>query len=356
MKSHIYIIFLVLLAIPINTNAQWYSNPPSITFIPVPGQNCCFDIEIFNSAMWWGHWNCFRINTDQNNQQQTYIISANPLLGYSTNPSIIPPQITQLNWNKDQSHFPFHPEIVGRICFTQHSVQNNFTIMIMWSTNGGNSFIDNSWLVNLICDPVGCESAVPDFTMEDTLCDNGSITMDGSSSMHETNYRVSVQKLGSTVPEINEWFTGEAGVFDLKTWYQNKGATFECGNYYRIKLGVKNSCTDLTEINKLLFIKCCDTCTGTIKAPPSIFYIVGNYPVIPRVSVSNFPGTGAYGWQLIPDDPGQCPGGTGSITGTGPFNITLNQRITANCTYTLKIWRGDCIAQTQLRLIPCPCD
>lgn len=97
-------------------------------------------------------------------------------------------------------------------------------------------------------------------------------------------------------------------------------------------------------------------CSGIIKAPQSLFYIEGNYPVIPNVSVSNFSGTGSYNWELISNNPTQCPGATGSLSESDPFNITLNQRITMNCTYTLKISRDGCTAQTQVTLIPCPCE
>ena len=151
MKRLKYIIFLFLFTIPVITEAQ----SPTLSFIPVPGQSCCFDVIVDNYGAAQG-FNCVQINTNYNNSQQNYIISTDPVSGYTTDPLIFPPQATIVKWIADEV-IPQEPPInVGRICFTQYPVPVSFTVEIKVSTNRGVTFLNglaNTTHVDLTCEP-----------------------------------------------------------------------------------------------------------------------------------------------------------------------------------------------------------
>lgn len=131
MKILSHLIVLSLFSTLMLTMAQ--PTTPIITLLPVSVENCCFDIDIINLT--GIHWNSFKINTNQNNTQQTYIFSAVPSSGsYSIDPSAIQPQTSQVIW-RTSSYYLSNIEIVGSIWFTQHSVQNNFSNKVMYINN-----------------------------------------------------------------------------------------------------------------------------------------------------------------------------------------------------------------------------
>ena len=220
------------------------------------------------------------------------------------------------------------------------------------------------------CDTVDCDSAVSGFTVDDTICYGSPVIIDGSSSINEQQYFISVQE-----SDINwnrygveqmEWFAGPAGTFDIKTWYLSKGVDFECGKYYRVKLAVSNSCTKWNELTKLIYIKCCDSskcdCKGWDKEKGRFYYVQdklkneseikcgGKYKVDKGSSVTFNPayiceGDGClprYSYSINGLDVGFKP----SPYSVGPVNV--------NTTVKIYAWCGDKVCDTCLVYIKVP--
>lgn len=94
----------------------------------------------------------------------------------------------------------------------------------------------------------------------DSFCTGVPIVADGSASMGEARHFWSVVKsdanMNVTGPEYSDWFAGPAGSFDLSLFASQKGLTFECEQYYRIKLAVGSCCTPWHETVKLVKFTC----------------------------------------------------------------------------------------------------
>ena len=54
------------------------------------------------------------------------------------------------------------------------------------------------------------------------------------------------------------WFNGQAGPFDIKTFFENGTNTkMKCDAYYRVKLAVANECVSWRDVSQLIHINCC---------------------------------------------------------------------------------------------------
>lgn len=127
----------------------------------------------------------------------------------------------------------------------------------------GNTLVDNcqNALTHLGVVPVTTTPAVAQLSLPaETFCKGSPIVADGSASTGETRHFWSVVKSDAnwnvTGPEYSDWFAGPAGSFDISQFAAQKGLTFECGNYYRIKLAVGGCCTPWHETVKLVRITC----------------------------------------------------------------------------------------------------
>lgn len=126
----------------------------------------------------------------------------------------------------------------------------------------------------------------PLFTIPAVLCGDGPVTADGTATTGEIDHFWSVEVSDASggrpdpASEVSEWFTGQAGVFDLKAWYEGKGRKFECGEYYRVKLAINTECSDWSETVKLIQIRCPDVDAGPDRAvcccPPAHLQLGGS--------------------------------------------------------------------------------
>lgn len=119
-----------------------------------------------------------------------------------------------------------------------------------------------------------CDEPVPSFTMTERACLAQPIVINASATTNETDYFVSIepsdQWWGRPDPskEVMHWFSGQAGVVDLKNFYSTYGTIgnnqFQCDplkpRYYRIKVAVRNGCVGWRETVKLLYIRPCNEC------------------------------------------------------------------------------------------------
>jgi hypothetical protein len=105
-----------------------------------------------------------------------------------------------------------------------------------------------------------CPEPVPNFTINWTA-GYGVLVANGTNSQHEQNYFWSIQESnqwwGSQGPEIMQWFPGQAGAFDLKSFFESKGQRLKCDTYYRVKLAVGNQCVGWRDTIRLVKLKCC---------------------------------------------------------------------------------------------------
>ncbi len=107
-----------------------------------------------------------------------------------------------------------------------------------------------------------CESnlANPLFNISTNVCLSNPIIADGTASNLENAHFWSVQEANSgwvaTGPEYSQWFTGPAGIKDLKAFIESKGGQFKCNTYYRIKLGVSTTCNSWNSLVKLIYVRC----------------------------------------------------------------------------------------------------
>src|SRR6185436_20045529 len=84
----------------------------------------------------------------------------------------------------------------------------------------------------------------------------------GTSSQNEQSHFWSIQEAdqwwNEKGPEINQWFVNQqAGVFDLKKFFEGKGQQLKCETYYRVKLAVFNQCVVWRDTIRLVKLKCC---------------------------------------------------------------------------------------------------
>ena len=107
----------------------------------------------------------------------------------------------------------------------------------------------------------GCLPPTPSFTM---VWNNGfgTVFADGTASQNEQNHFWSVQlsnaSWGRFGTEVMSWFNGQAGPFDIKTFFENGTNTkMKCDAYYRVKLAVANECVSWRDVSQLIHINCC---------------------------------------------------------------------------------------------------
>jgi hypothetical protein len=152
----------------------------------------------------------------------------------------------------------------------------------IWDTNSSSACAGANGFLKGPCDPgeylifrvplgevAACLPPVPDFVI-DWTAGYGALVANGTNSQNESAYFWSVQESdqwwNGLPPEINRWFlAGQAGVFDLRTFYE-AGSTrhLKCGAYYRVKLAVSNRCVNWRDITRLVKINCCP---GEVTAP-----------------------------------------------------------------------------------------
>jgi hypothetical protein len=116
----------------------------------------------------------------------------------------------------------------------------------------------------------GCNAPVPDFVI-DWNAGFGTFVANGTNSQNEQNYFWSVEESDASwnryPPEVTRWFTGQAGPFDLKSFYETgSGKKLQCDKYYRVKLAVSNRCVSWRDTTRLVKIRCC---AGEVTSPAS---------------------------------------------------------------------------------------
>jgi hypothetical protein len=128
----------------------------------------------------------------------------------------------------------------------------------------GNTLLDNCQNAlthfGVVPVPIGPPAVAHLSLPTDSFCTGVPIVADGSASTGETRHFWSIVKSDANLnvigPEYSDWFAGQAGSFDLSQFAAQKGLTFECGQYYRIKLAVGSCCTPWYETVKLVKITC----------------------------------------------------------------------------------------------------
>jgi hypothetical protein len=113
-----------------------------------------------------------------------------------------------------------------------------------------------------------CLPPVPAFTI-DWSAGYGTFVADGTNSQNEQSHFWSLQESDSswrgTGPEITQWFVDQqAGVFDLKAFFEERGQMLKCDTSYRVKLAVSNQCVPWRDTTRLVTLKCC---AGEVDAP-----------------------------------------------------------------------------------------
>lgn len=143
----------------------------------------------------------------------------------------------------------------------------------VWDKNGSTACAGNNGFLKGGCNPGeylifrislvdarSCLAPIPNFSI-DWTAGYGALVANGSSSQYEQNYFWSIQESDSSWglkgPEINQWFTGQAGAFDLKAFFEGKGQHLKCDTYYRVKLAVSNRCVNWRDTIQLVKLKCC---------------------------------------------------------------------------------------------------
>jgi gliding motility-associated-like protein len=118
-------------------------------------------------------------------------------------------------------------------------------------------WVETSKEVEIVCPQTG-----PALDLDPTQCAGAPIIADGSATVGETAHFWSVEtsdsKGGRPDPasEVSEWFQGEAGIFDLAAWLASRSGSFECGEYYRVKLAISTPCNGWQETVSLIRIQC----------------------------------------------------------------------------------------------------
>lgn len=155
----------------------------------------------------------------------------------------------------------------------------------IWDTNSSPQCAGPNGFLNGTCNPGeflifrisldkvrGCPPPVPDFVI-DCTAGYGALVADGSNSQNEANHFWSIEKSDQWwnrfPPEIMQWFSGTAGVFDLRTFYeQGSGQRLTCDTYYRVKLAVSNQCIGWRETSRLVKLNCCQCDVTSAAKPP----------------------------------------------------------------------------------------
>ncbi len=106
-----------------------------------------------------------------------------------------------------------------------------------------------------------CLPPVPDFNV-DWNAGYGTFVANGTDSQGEVSHFWSIQEADQSWvgkgPEISQWFLNQqAGVFDLKSFFEGKGQRLKCSAYYRVKLVVSNQCVNWSDTIRLVKLKCC---------------------------------------------------------------------------------------------------
>ncbi len=110
-----------------------------------------------------------------------------------------------------------------------------------------------------------CENndASANMTLNDNeFCMGDQIVMDGSASVNEDSYFVSIAESDQNwyvVPgtEKHKWFVAQqAGIVNINALASQIGFEFKCNKYYRIKLAVTNNCVQWDETVQLIYIRC----------------------------------------------------------------------------------------------------
>jgi hypothetical protein len=151
----------------------------------------------------------------------------------------------------------------------------------IWDTNRSRACAGTNGFLEGLCNPgeylifrlalarvAACLPPVPDFSMNWTS-GPGKVIADGTNSQNELNYFWSVQESNASWtgigPEITQWFTGQAGPFDIRTFFEAGAKTpMKCDAYYRVKLAVGNHCINWRSSTRLIRLKCCP---GEVSAP-----------------------------------------------------------------------------------------
>lgn len=113
-----------------------------------------------------------------------------------------------------------------------------------------------------------CLPPVPDFTISWTS-GFGTVIADGTNSQNELNHFWSVQESNASWigigPEITQWFSGSAGSFDIRAFFEAGAKTrMKCDTYYRVKLAVGNNCINWRSATRLIRVRCC---AGEVSPP-----------------------------------------------------------------------------------------
>lgn len=327
----------------------------NLNLTPISCQGCCFTMSITGNFS-------YSINAFKLTSVYDPIISVN----LSSGLSIVNQTSSEVVIKQNNSAF-ISGSTIGTICFTQSN--NPFPISILWSTNGGAAFMGQADQTTLQCAPpcpdtcscigwgpvnvsfnkttqsINCGATinVPNNTQinfnSSILCSDSSCTTPFSATIIGPNGNYIAPVYGSG---INAGFTSLiAGNYTI----QLNGSCGIVPNFSNCPPCIIYIHVDSSIIN--------DTCQGTITAPQTVYYTLGTYPVFPNIMLNNFPGT-SYNWQLISDpfNPSQCPGATGTMNGTGPFSVTLNQYLTSTCKYNFIVTQGSCTTQVPITFVP----
>lgn len=120
--------------------------------------------------------------------------------------------------------------------------------------------------VDFSCDPTAVAlHGLPPF------CDCQPILFDGSGNTGVLNHFWSVElsdAQGNRYPstEENQWYPGDAGVFDAQAFYTSRGRHMDCGQWYHVGLAVSTECASWASRNELIRVGCCPT----ISAGPDV--------------------------------------------------------------------------------------
>ncbi|RPI19876.1 MAG: hypothetical protein EHM58_00355 [Ignavibacteriae bacterium] len=188
----------------------------------------------------------------------------------------------------------------------------------------------------------------------DTLCKGKPVTINWTG--YTSSGMVNLSLIDVTHWTVYQFIAGP--ILNTGSYYWNIPDNILCDSVRKWQFYIEDSPRHCWSYGPVFYIKCCDSskCEGTIDAPSQVFYTPGQYPVVNGITLNSFPGTGSYNWKLIsnPFNPTSCPGASGSMAGSGPFNLILNQTITNTCTYDFEVWRGDCTTHVPITFIPKP--
>lgn len=143
----------------------------------------------------------------------------------------------------------------------RNRVNHNIKVTFITTDCGGEAHFGYAY-VDGLCH-AGDLNATPDFVIETEICYDDDLIANGALSKLENEYYWGVQK-GSDQSSFRwEHGYGSAGIKDIKTMYTNLGGSWECDQYYKVYLYVKNSCSGyiFKEI-QVHILPCIDAYTG----------------------------------------------------------------------------------------------